>query len=282
MRQNTAALRVQLAEAQRVLELRKGYDELAARLIDPKKLKPRVETREDIEILGKEIEELEQESGEVEGMWWGRREAFERVVEEGRGMMRVVKGIKDEPEHEADKDEGMEVEVEVEDGEGKEGGERSRIGTPGAGRTPVPRDMTPLVEEAEADAGEDSGDGRALTNTFLEVEDEVTRASSQAGTPMMDAQVGEDVEMAEEEDQATLEPQPKTTAGMEVAGEQVATPAEGMEGTEDQAEGDMEAPIELVTDSQGETPAAPVLMEEAEEEQEVATPAEAVEEMDES
>ena len=95
VRDNTLALRAQLASAQRVLELRKGYDELAAKLIDPRKLKPRAETREDLVRLEKELEDLEQEGQECEALWVGRREAFERVVGEGEAMMRFVKGVSD-------------------------------------------------------------------------------------------------------------------------------------------------------------------------------------------
>ena len=232
VRSNTLALRAQLAEAQRVLSLRKGYDELAAKLIDPKKLKPRAETTEEIERLGKEIEELEQESADFEGVWVGRREGFERVVAEGRAMVRLIKGVKEE----------VEPEVEVEGGEeGKVEG-RSRMGTPvPSGSTPIAEgEGTPMPtggEETPLHAGGvESGEGGAspmrVTNKFLEVED-ATRASSRAASPvvqLVESQEEADVEMGE--DSVALEPQPKTTGGMEVTEDQVKT-HEGTQGTEE-------------------------------------------------
>lgn len=227
VKHNTLELRTQLAEAQRVLELRKGYDELATKLIDPKKLKPRAETREDIIRLEKEIEELQQESADYETTWVGRREAFERVVSEGQAMMRVVKGIKDEPEQEVDKDERME---DGEEGEHGLKGERSRLASPApemGGRTPMLGRSTPLPDHG----GETP---RSRTNA-----PDGIRSSSQVGTPLLQA-YEEDVDMKEEDQVATLagieelqeprEPPAKTTAGIEFTEDQVATPAEGMEG----------------------------------------------------
>lgn len=135
VRENTLLLREQLAEAQKVLELRKGYDALAAKILEDKKLKSRDECRNDIASLEKEIEELEMEGGEVEGLWVGRREQFERIVHEGEVMRRVIKGIK-EPEEEEEEG-GASGDEEMEDGEGEKD-DRSRMGTPGLddGRTP--------------------------------------------------------------------------------------------------------------------------------------------------
>lgn len=279
VRDNTASLRVQLSEAQRVLELRKGYDELAAKLIDPKKLKPRAETREDIEKIEKEIEDLEQESADFEGTWQGRREAFDRVVEEGRIMMNVVKGIKDEPEKMEDEH------MEDGEGEGAKGGEGSQIGTPAPGRTPMHRERTPQPDVEEGRSGD-----------MLEADDErATRGSSRVASPAPrgedrdEVPATDDIEMTQDDrDEPTLESQPKTTSGMEVSSDQVATPAEGMEGTEDrQPEGAVAA--EDFDEDQEETNALAVEpvenVEELEEvdEEPVGTPAvDLAESMDES
>ncbi|KAK3709019.1 hypothetical protein LTR37_011183 [Vermiconidia calcicola] len=205
VRDNTLNLRNQLADAQRVLELRKGYDELAAKLIDPKKSKPRADTQEDINKLEKELEDLEQENADFENVWILRREAFDKVVAEGQNLVKVIKGIKDEPEHEKE-DERMD------DGDGEKGEERSRLGTPVPdGRTPMPADgggHTPLRADVDTHTPRPGGqtpflEGAASpsrpTNKFLDVED-VTRSSSRAGSPMAQAsQPQEDVDMVVED-----------------------------------------------------------------------------------
>ncbi|EME80991.1 uncharacterized protein MYCFIDRAFT_5716, partial [Pseudocercospora fijiensis CIRAD86] len=105
VRDNTLELRSHLQEAQQVLERRKGYDEMATKILDDRKLKSRDDAKADIEKLEKEIEDLQQESVDYEGTWISRREQFDMVVREGEAMIRQIKGIKDEPEPE--KDENM-------------------------------------------------------------------------------------------------------------------------------------------------------------------------------
>ena len=232
VRENTVLLREQLSEAQKVLELRKGYDALAAKILEDKKLKSRDECRGDIAGLEKEIEELEQEGVEIEGLWVGRREQFERIVMEGEVMRRVVKGIKD-PEDE----EGEEDAMEEGDGEKED---RSRMGTPGlddgrtprhesGGRTPMPEGSTPLPGGATPmhEGMEDDGEERPR-NKFLEVEGGTQRSSRAAspGTPSADSPA--DVEMGDGDDATHSQSQTKTTAGLEAKDEQVKGLAEGM------------------------------------------------------
>ncbi|KAK1076894.1 hypothetical protein LTR48_008952, partial [Friedmanniomyces endolithicus] len=126
----------QLVESQRVLELRKGYDELAAKILDDKKVKSREECMQEITTLEKEIEELEQESADCDTTWVGRREQFERVVKEGEVMVRLIKGLKDEVEPE--QMEGEDDQHTMEEGDDATRGESSRLGTP------VPEGRTPL------------------------------------------------------------------------------------------------------------------------------------------
>lgn len=218
VKENTLALRAQLAQAQEVLQQRKGYDKLAMELI-PKTLKSRAETRAEIEKLEKEIEDLRQESTEFDGVWAGRREAFDRVVAEGQNAIKVIRGIKDEPE----KDEQME---DGEEGEkhGKE--DRSRMGTPAPGEsTPMPGGSTPMLGGATPllESGEIAGTSSPRpANRFLDVDD-ATRSNSRVGTPRMEAKdpVG-DVEM---DHGMQLEPAAKDSSGMEAKDEQVVEPA---------------------------------------------------------
>ena len=231
VRENTVLLREQLGEAQKVLELRKGYDALAAKILEDKKLKSRDECRGDIAGLEKEIEELEQEGVEIEGLWVGRREQFERIVVEGEVMRRVIKGIK-EPEE----GEGEDEDDAMEEGEGEKD-DRSRMGTPGlddgrtprhesGGRTPMPEGSTPLPGGATPmhEGMEEDGEERPR-NKFLEVEGGTQRSSRAAspGTPSADSTA--DVEMGEGDD---AQSQAKTTVGLEAKDEQVKEPAEGM------------------------------------------------------
>ncbi|KAK3718011.1 hypothetical protein LTR37_005437 [Vermiconidia calcicola] len=231
VRDNTLNLRNQLADAQRVLELRKGYDELAAKLIDPKKSKPRADTQEDINKLEKELEDLEQENADFENVWMGRREAFDKVVAEGQNLVKVIKGIKEEPEHEKE-DERME------DGDGEKGEGRSRLGTPVPdGRTPMAADgggHTPLRADVSAHTPRPGGETPLLegaaspsrpTNKFLDVED-ATRSSSRAGSPMAQAsQPQGDVDMMVEDQTESPTLQRQTVSPGEEQQEKAATPA---------------------------------------------------------
>ncbi|KAM0699603.1 hypothetical protein Q7P36_000606 [Cladosporium allicinum] len=200
VRENTLLLREQLAEAQKVLELRKGYDALASKILEDKKLKSRDECRADIVVLEKEIEELEQEGVEVEGLWSGRREAFERIVHEGEVMRRVIKGIK-EPEQ--GEDEAMD------EGDAEKEEEGSRMGTPGpddgrtprhesGGRTPMPEGSTPLPGGVTPmHEGMDEGEDRPR-NKFLDVEGGI-QLSSRAASPGTQGESATDVEMGDGE-----------------------------------------------------------------------------------
>jgi hypothetical protein len=232
VRENTVLLREQLSEAQKVLELRKGYDALAAKILEDKKLKSRDEVRGDIGVLEKEIEELEMEGGEIEGLWVGRREVFERICAEGEVMRRVVKGIK-EVEEDTDEDEAME------EGDGEKD-DRSRMGTPGiddgrtprhesGGRTPMPEGSTPLPGGTTPlhEGMEEEGEERPK-NKFLDVEGGTQRSSRAAspGTQSVDSPA--DVEMGDDEEGASAQLQAKTTTGLEGKDGQVKEPAESM------------------------------------------------------
>ena len=242
VRDNTMDLRAQLADAQRVLELRKGYDELAAKLMGSQKLNARKDTTEETGKLQKEIEDLEQDSVEFEGVWMGRREGFDKVVAEGQNLVKLIKGIKDDPEPELEKDDAMD--------EGEEGakGERSRMGTPApGGSTPLPDGSTPMpgdVAGRETPMPESADTGVASpmrpAKKFLDVEGVDTRENSRVGSPMAQAiEAQGDVEMAEGEAllerEQTTETQQSTTAerkadmDVDATQQQVSTPAEVMD-----------------------------------------------------
>jgi len=138
VRENNAQLHSQLAEAQRQLEVKKGYDKLAEKITNNSALKSRSDQRLQIERMNAEIAELERERQEYSETWAERREQFGRIVEEGMQMLRLIRDEKEE----AERQEGMD---DVEEGEE---GESSKTGTPKAsagGATPI-HDAHPEVD----------------------------------------------------------------------------------------------------------------------------------------
>lgn len=212
VRDNTVELRTHLVEAQEALERRKGYDVMAAKILDDKKLRSRDEAKAEIDKLEKEIEDLQHENAEYEGTWLERREQFSKIVQEGEAMIRQIKGIKDDPEEQRD-DEEMEDEQEDDDD--------SDRNTPA--RSPQPVDAggaTPMADSVEA--GEDSTEGTParLTNKFLEVDDS-TRAGSRASSPLSQpAQMPDDIDMDE-----TPQAEATITEPQSLVSSQVASPA---------------------------------------------------------
>lgn len=223
VRDNTVELRSNLQDSQEALERRKGYDTMAAKILDDKKLKSRDDAKTEIEKLEKEIEDLQHESAEYETTWTTRREQLEQIVREGEAMIRQIKGIKDGPEPE--KDENME-DGEEED-ENKD--ETSGANTPAqGGRSPQPveGDATPLQESGEAG---DSTPARPA-NKFLEVDDS-TRTQSRVSSPLAQAtNLQDDVYMAE----TPLDGGEQAPASASVDASAVATPAQDIAETMDE------------------------------------------------
>nr|KAK5441705.1 hypothetical protein LTR18_006627 [Exophiala xenobiotica] len=143
VRENAANLRVQLDEAQKTLAIRKTYDVIADKITKNAALKPRDEQHVNTEKLKAEIEELEREAQEHTQAWIERREQFEKIVNEGMRLRRV---IRDEKEPEKDED-GRDAEHEGEaDDELMLGVGRGRDGLSDAG-TPRPDDgQTPMMD----------------------------------------------------------------------------------------------------------------------------------------
>ncbi|EPS29187.1 hypothetical protein POX_f08235 [Penicillium oxalicum] len=135
VRQNTIELRSQLEEAQRLLALRKTYDDLADKITSNRLLKPREDQQANLQKLQSEITELEKESKDYATTWAERREQFGRIVDEGMQLRRLIRDEKEEVERR----EGMQ-----EGGDADEGDATSK-GKPSAANSPVPDgdDATP-------------------------------------------------------------------------------------------------------------------------------------------
>ena len=132
VKDSTTRLRVQLDDAQRLLAVRKTYDELAEKVVRDERLKPRSEQSVAIEKLRVEIEDLETEGKDLETSWVERREAWRRVVDEGRRVRRVVRG-----EPEPSSEDG--VSTPAPGGSEVDGDEGQRSGRESGAATPVPR-----------------------------------------------------------------------------------------------------------------------------------------------
>ncbi|KAJ9658232.1 hypothetical protein H2198_003805 [Neophaeococcomyces mojaviensis] len=124
IREQTTALRSRLEEAREQLQIRKGYDVLAEKVLKDEKTGETAKTREELGVacdkLRNEIEELEREGEEIKGAWRERREVLKDVIGEAGRLRRVIRG---EPEHIVEDrehdDEGSETGTNVgEDGEG--------------------------------------------------------------------------------------------------------------------------------------------------------------------
>lgn len=138
VRENTAELRTQLEEAQRVLAMRKSYDDLAEKITSNRLLKPREDQQANLEKLRHEITELEKESKDYAKTWAERREQFGRIVEEGMQLRRLIRDEKEEVERR----EGMQ---EGEDGDEGEVGK----GKTSDANSPRPERETPSQSQDE-------------------------------------------------------------------------------------------------------------------------------------
>lgn len=113
VRENTNELRTQLEEAQRVLAMRKSYDELAEKITSNRLLKPREDQQANLQKLQIEIADLEKESKDYAETWTERREQFGRIVEEGMQLRRLIRDEKEEVERR----EGMQEDQDGDDGD---------------------------------------------------------------------------------------------------------------------------------------------------------------------
>ncbi|KAF2402129.1 hypothetical protein EJ06DRAFT_490326 [Trichodelitschia bisporula] len=135
IRANTTELRTQLDGARTTMQLRKTYDELAERITSNRMLRPREDQAAQLEKLNTEIAELEQESQEYARTWAERREAFGRIVEDGRRMLELIRDEKEE----AERKEGMERRDD------DESARPSLVGTPRDGDAATPLPDVPML-----------------------------------------------------------------------------------------------------------------------------------------
>ncbi|KAK5800902.1 hypothetical protein VI817_003114 [Penicillium citrinum] len=126
VRRNTAELRTQLEKAQRLLALRKSYDELAEKITSNRLLKPREDQEANLQKLETEITELEKESKDYAETWAERREQFGRIVEEGMQLRRLIRDEKEEVERR----EGMQEGEDGDEGEVNSKGKLSSANSP--------------------------------------------------------------------------------------------------------------------------------------------------------
>ena len=158
VRGNTAELRVQLDEAQRLLALRKSYDDLAEKITSNRLLKPREDQQASLQKLQSEIIELEKESKEYASTWSERREQFGRIVDEGMQLRRLIRDEKEEVERR----EGMQEGEEGDEAEAPSKGKASEA------NTPRPDHESPTPSQSQDEAGRSFSSLHAERNTGTE------------------------------------------------------------------------------------------------------------------
>ncbi|KAL4874620.1 Tho complex subunit 7-domain-containing protein [Aspergillus karnatakaensis] len=176
VRENTMELRGQLEEAQRLLALRKSYDELTEKITSNRLLKPREDQQANLQKLQAEISDLENESKDYAKTWAERREQFGRIVDEGMQLRRLIRDEKEEVERR----EGMQEDEDGDDGEVSKG-KQSGANTP----RPDHEGLTPSQGQDEA--------GRSPLASFTD------KATPGAATPLRQ------VTTAEQEDSAMVD-----------------------------------------------------------------------------
>jgi hypothetical protein len=135
VRDSTAELRVKLEEAKKTLEQRKKFDELAEKITNNRLLRPREDQEVNLRKLEEECRELERESQAYGETWKERREQFQRIVEEGQQLRRLIRDEKEEVERREGMD-GGEEDGEV--GEGSRGGMTPKHSSFSGNATPRP------------------------------------------------------------------------------------------------------------------------------------------------
>jgi len=98
VRDNTVQLRIQLEEAQKVMAQRKKFDALADKITNNKLLRPREDQEVNLRKLEEECKELERESETYAETWQERRQQFNKIVEEGLQLRRLIRDEKEEVE----------------------------------------------------------------------------------------------------------------------------------------------------------------------------------------
>ncbi|KAI4598419.1 hypothetical protein KJ359_002829 [Pestalotiopsis sp. 9143b] len=217
VRRSNGDLRAQLDEARATLAQRKKFDELADRITGNRMLRPREEQAANIDKLTEECEELQRESETYAGTWRERKEQFDKLVDEGVNLRRMIRDEQEEVERREGMDEG-----DAGDEDGAASADTPAKGSQSGNATPAPRSeggttpMRPGSSSGRTPAPEDgsnaTGDGSLKpkpepSGTFSSAPSQAPTPrvdSPAAGTPAAESQAakdepedGEDVEMSE-------------------------------------------------------------------------------------
>lgn len=185
VRGNTAELRGQLEEAQRLLALRKSYDDLAEKITSNRLLRPREDQQANLQKLQAEILDLEKESKEYATTWSERREQFGRIVEEGMQLRRLIRDEKEEVERR----EGMQEGGEGDEGDAPKG--KSEVNTPrpehdSPASSQTPDDTTRQSVSLQADKSGSTRAASPLRHVATSEDKQEKPADDQEDTNMVD------------------------------------------------------------------------------------------------
>ncbi|KAF3392652.1 hypothetical protein F1880_008582 [Penicillium rolfsii] len=187
VRRNTTELRRQLDEAQRLLALRKTYDDLADKITSNRLLKPREDQQANLQKLQMEITELEKESRDYATTWADRREQFGRIVEEGMQLRRLIRDEKEEVERR----EGMQ--------EGEEGdeGDATSKGKPSAANSPLPEgeSMTPSQQSQDEGSRLQAEKPSGMTGAASPLRQAISAEGEKGSTDQEDANMADEGEI---------------------------------------------------------------------------------------
>lgn len=222
VRDNTAALRAQLSEAQSTRARRTGWDGLARAILDNKALQERPKALAGIDKLEEECRQLEAESDTYAATWRERREQFSRIMDESMRLRRLIRDEKEEVERREGMDEDGSGEGSGE-GDGAADGQTPRPGSASGNATPRPDGVVSAVPNRLGENGESTprrdsptpsaADGglKPPPTTSGNLSSAGSRPVSREASPARTAdpegrEEGEDVEMGESRREATSTP----------------------------------------------------------------------------
>lgn len=226
VRDNTAALRAQLAEAQATRARRTAWDGLARAILENKALQERPKASAGIDKLEEECRQLEAESDTYAATWRERREQFSRIMDESMRLRRLIRDEKEEVERR----EGMDEDGSGEGGDGPADGHTPRPGSASGNATPRPDGVASAVPKGLGEHGDgtprpysvgartpmrDSPAPSAADGGLkppLDASGHLSQAGSRDASPARTAdlegrQEGDDVEMGESREEGTAKPQ---------------------------------------------------------------------------
>lgn len=219
VRRGNGDLRVRLEESRATLARRRGFDELADRITANRMLRPRAEQHANLRKLADECADLERESAAYAGTWRERRAQFDRLVDESKRLLALIRDEKEEVERREGMDEEGSGGPDNDDATPAAGSSSSAAKSGNAtprpdgphhhhgggvasralsegGATPRPAsrggERTPARPESPNAAAGDDG-----LKPKPEAAGSFSRASSQQPTPREQQEEGEDVEMVE-------------------------------------------------------------------------------------